>query len=803
MAHDSDLWAKVTALFDQLVDAPADQRETALATAPADVAEMVQTLLDASSRSGMLDVQPAAEPPAARLPGGLAEGDSVGPFVVERMLGRGGMGEVYLARRGGGDFVQQVAIKLLRIDAGHNLASFAQERATLARMDHPGIARLIDGGLRGDGRPWMAMEFVAGEPIDRWCKAHDASLDQRLELFVQLGEAVQFAHRNLVVHRDIKPGNVLVDADGRVRLLDFGIAKLTGEVDPGAETTLALMTPQYAAPEQFERGLITVATDVHALGVLLYELLAGRGPWAGTGSLGAIVRRVVDEEPAAPSRAANRDAPVPAAVLRGDLDAIVLKAIRKDPQDRYSSVAAMLDDIAAYRAMQPVAARDGSRRYVLNRFLRRNRWKVAAAGALAATALAGTAAVAVQSHRVRIERDNAVAQASRLDAMIQTMTLMFAQDRAAPDGSPRTAEAMLGDAAQRLLASLDRGARSGASVIALSDLYINMQDVQGAVTLLRGSLAKGIGAQDPLSVARMKSRLANIVVNVGGPEDPARLLDEAEAVYAVAAGVTDQDHLDLDRTRISIARKAHDYDAVMRMVLSTMDRADRVYAGDRSELLTFYNNSLVYAMEAGRFDVADTIFVRIAPITARADMRDTMQALGIEGLRGVAALRRDRAREAVGILGDVTARRRQAFGTSAGLANDLYQLGRAQLVLGDKAAALAAFDEAEGLALQTMGPAAPPTLLMRMSRAEALALAGRTGEADAELAAIAAPMAALPKPSLPQAAFAQSRGVVLAAKGQAEPARAEFATAAGMYRALGAPGAYGLRSVERQLANLR
>ncbi|MDQ2778503.1 MAG: serine/threonine protein kinase, partial [Pseudomonadota bacterium] len=278
--------AHVDALFDRLLDLPQSERAARLATFavgdPAVVAE-VASLLAAASACGDFLARPAVPTPATEPDATLGAGTRVGPWRVVRAIGRGGMGEVYEAQRVEGGYTQRAALKLLLREADAQSERFRIERQILARLQHSGIARLLDGGVAPDGRPYMAMEFVEGRDIGAVVAAGAASLDERLRLFVQVCDAVAYAHHHLVVHRDLKPANILVDADGQVRLLDFGVAKLLA--DDAANATLtrgAPLTPVYAAPEQLTGGVITTATDVYALGLLLFELLTGELPWATT-----------------------------------------------------------------------------------------------------------------------------------------------------------------------------------------------------------------------------------------------------------------------------------------------------------------------------------------------------------------------------------------------------------------------------------------------------------------------------------------------------------------------------------------
>jgi serine/threonine protein kinase/WD40 repeat protein len=318
-------------------------------------------------------------------------GRTIGPYKVVRVIAEGGMGTVYLAERTDGSFERQVAVKLIRsgLASADLLRRFHNERQVLAQLEHPNIARLLDGGATADGVPYLVMEYVDGEPIDRHCARAGLDVPQRLALFVEICGAVHHAHQNLVVHRDLKPGNVLVDAEGRVKLLDFGIAKL---LDPerleATATTLGPWTPRYASPEQVRGRPVTTATDVYSLGVILYELLTGRSPYRlESHSPTEVARAICEQEPHRPSQAVTEigarrepatDAPAPQParlrqLLAGDLDTITLKALRKEPARRYASVEELADDVRRHLAGRTVRARPDTYRYRLSKFVRRNK----------------------------------------------------------------------------------------------------------------------------------------------------------------------------------------------------------------------------------------------------------------------------------------------------------------------------------------------------------------------------------------------------------------------------------------------
>ena len=332
------------------------------------------------------------------------EGSRIGPYRLVRQIGRGGTALVFLAERDDGQFQQQVAVKLLRPghDSEMDQGRFRAERQILASLSHSNIASLLDGGMTDDGLPYLVIELIDGKPIDQYCDARSLTLRQRLEMFVTVIEATQYAHRNLVVHRDLKPSNILVTNDGQVKLLDFGLAKL---LDPGASahdlTAQRWMTPAYAAPEQVRGETATTLTDVYQLGVVLYQLLTGRLPFDTQRERPhELERAILEQEPPVPSTVRR--------ALRGDLDAIVLKALRKEPEQRYTSAQEFEDDIRRHLSGHPVLARRQTVGYRARRFARRHRLALAAASAI--VVLVGVYVVTVNSNRARVERALAAAE---------------------------------------------------------------------------------------------------------------------------------------------------------------------------------------------------------------------------------------------------------------------------------------------------------------------------------------------------------------------------------------------------------
>jgi serine/threonine-protein kinase len=411
---DADRWRQLQDWFAAARAIPSTEREAFLAAraqADPDLAAQVRALLIADASSGIMDAWAPQLASVAQVIEPAAPA-SVGSYRIVSEIGRGGMGTVYLADRAGADFDHRVAIKLIGTsDAGDPLHQrFLAERRILAGLVHPNIARLLDGGVTGDGRPYLVMEFVDGLQITTYCDANHLDVPARLRLFIDVCAAIQYAHQSLVIHRDLKPSNILVSGDGRVHLLDFGIAKL---IDPGREVMetrieARMMTPAYASPEQVKGEPLGTTSDIYSLGVLLYEMLCGCPPYEFTTTSPLQVATIVcEQDPPAPSaRVAGTDRRL-AHQLGGDLDSIVLMAMRKEPALRYASADMLRQDVERYLAGQPVLAHRGSRRYRLKKFVRRHRVEAAAAAIVMAALVGGLTVAVSQGQRAARERDRA------------------------------------------------------------------------------------------------------------------------------------------------------------------------------------------------------------------------------------------------------------------------------------------------------------------------------------------------------------------------------------------------------------
>ncbi len=679
--NDAGRWARARHWFDRLADL-----EPAAATAELDrlgadepeLAREVSELLAADRSAGDLDGK------AGRwvVPDSGADpnlGRRVGAWRIESVIGVGGMGTVYRAIRVDDAFDKTAALKMVRsgLDGARFRERFARERRIVAALEHPGIARVLDGGETDDGIPYLVLEYVEGTELVAYCRERALGVEDRLRLFRRVLDAVSAAHRRLVVHRDLKPSNILVTAAGEPKLLDFGIAKLLEPEPEGAAQTVAderLLTLDYASPEQIRGEPVTTGTDVYSLGVVLFELLVGRTPGSrGKGAVSGLERALAEREAERPSEAAQRAgdaAPVPSPVLRGDLDAIVAKALRPRPEDRYASVEDLAADIDGFLAGRPVAARRGSRRYRVAKFVARNRLVVAAA-ALALLALSGT--VALYTVRLRAERDRAERRFAETRELARA--LLFELHDAIRDIEGSTA-------ARRLL--LERGLR-----------YLERLRAESAgdPTLTR-EVAEGY-----LRVAEILSdRRAAAGLELA--QESAPLLETARSLVEprMASSPTLEDRRLMVRVLGAIARRRFE---------GELDPASRLVAARRAVALA---DTVVHDQPESATDWR---------ALARA-LRDEIDLLGFSG-------RIDRA-------GEAASRARQASAQAAALAPDDRDLrldraeselafGRVMYRLGRGEEALAAFAVALEL-LENLAREAPESVEIRDRLATVLAASG-------------------------------------------------------------------------------
>ncbi|MGA3125868.1 MAG: protein kinase [Candidatus Korobacteraceae bacterium] len=482
MNDSSELFQRVETIFQEALLTSEALRPALLqlmCKGDATLLEDVRSLLKAHECEELATASCQSE--AARSPESLPDQRRIGPYELDRLVGRGGMGAVYLAHRADGQFEQQVAIKLIDLPFVTSLfrERFRQERQILARLSHPNIARMLDGGVSEDGELYLVMEYADGLPIQRYCEQHSLSIRERIELFKSVCAAVRFAHQNLVVHRDLKPDNIIVLKDGTPKLLDFGTAKLLTAADGVAEGEFTRQgfysyTPNYASPEQILGQPISTASDIYSLGVLLFLLTTGVAPYElKEFTTGEMIRVICEEQPPRPSEKAA------SGTLDSDIDAIVMKALRKEPEERYASVDQLIADLQAYLDGRPVAAHQGSFRYHAGKFARRNKLALTGSALLCLSVVAGIGGVVWQARIANVERSKAEARAEDLRKLSnQLLSEIDEAIQKIPGSTP----------AQKLLVStvlehLDRAAKDASDdpqmELDLANAYTRLANVQG------------------------------------------------------------------------------------------------------------------------------------------------------------------------------------------------------------------------------------------------------------------------------------------------------------------------------------
>ncbi len=535
-------WTRLSPLLDELLDLDEAARRARLAALQPEDAALAAQLAEllqrdaALSQAGFLGAPAVPGLAALQALSGAgaaapAAGEAVGPYTLERLLGEGGMGSVWLARRSDGRYEGQVAIKFLRAEllglgggpAPGQAERFAREGAILARLAHPHIARLLDAGVARDGTlPYLVLEHVAGLPIDQWCEARQLDVRARVRLLLDVVDAVAHAHHRLILHRDLKPSNILVTPEGRALLLDFGIAKLLdGAAGPQPASDLtqragSAYTPHCAAPEQLQGGEVTTATDVYALGVLLYGLLGGGHPTTARDATPLErLRTVLEVQPPRLSQAvraqAGPDARRRARALRGDLDTIVAQALKKAPAERYANAAALADDLRRWLAHAPISARPDSRLYLAGRFVRRHRLAVAATGAATLVLAAAIGNALLEGREARRQRDQA-------EGLV---------------------EFMLGDLRRKLqpVGRLDVLDAVGARVLAhyaaepAARLDADALGRRARALHLIGELAEKRGQLDDAAQGFAEAARATAQLLARTPRDGQRIFDHAQSVY--------------------------------------------------------------------------------------------------------------------------------------------------------------------------------------------------------------------------------------------------------------------------------
>ena len=607
LAHtDRDNWARVARILDQILDAAdASDRESILQEQCGDDSKLrreVEALFAAAQDQEDILDQPLGEGTPDLLAGLASDlgetldtdqaGRTIDRYRLVEVLGRGGMGVVYLAERADEHFEKSVALKLIPrgLETPEKERRFLIERQILARLEHPGIARLLDGGVTDEGFPYLVMEYVDGEPIDEYCRNRGLSVRDRLELMRQVCTAAQYAHQNLVVHRDLKPSNILVTAERQAKLLDFGVGKILEEAEGDPATAFQPLTPEYASPEQIQNRAVSTATDVYSLGVLLYRLLTGTTPHrlrgSGSDSNGPMEDRAqtltkppsrvieagaggenLEAPPLSPQKLQKR--------LEGDLDTIALKALRKEPERRYASVIEMSDDIERHLEGRPIHARRSTWRYRAGKFVVRHRLSVAAAALISLLLGAGVVTIAWQGRVAARERDRAQLQAQRAERVADLLSSLFeAANPRQEAGEQVTARDLLDQGEARIRTELTDEPFLRAQLLeVMSRAYTGIGDFDKAADLASDSVSslRAEGPEANMELAKSLTTLGAIHFARGEYDECDAFLVEAVHLHEAEDPVSAEDlavtlgHLAQLRNTVG---KATEAEAILRRTLA-------------------------------------------------------------------------------------------------------------------------------------------------------------------------------------------------------------------------------------------
>jgi len=839
-------WRRLEELFHRLVELPPEVRLEAVEAECADDPELgreLRSLLEAD-RTGGDEISEVVDRALAEVEADHTEplgvGRRIGPYRTIRLLDTGGMGSVYLAERDDATYQAQVAVKLLRsplVDTDV-AGRFRAERQILANLHHPGIAGLLDGGATEDGTPYLVMEYVEGEPIDVYCRRSGLSVHDRLRLFRKVCAAVQYAHGRLVVHRDIKPANILVTAEGEPRLLDFGIAKLIGEAEGEGfgltRTGLRPMTPSYASPEQVRGDEITTATDVYALGALLYELLTGappfREPWNGHGgsAAGALEKAILERDPEPPSGAMQQPSVTNTGIPVGtldrarrevgqDLDTIVLKALQKDPLRRYDSVDQLSEDAGRFLDGLPVRARPDTWTYRTRKFVRRNRGMVVGSLSGFLTVLLFAIGSAVQAVQLQRQRDQARLERDRASAVSDFLVSVFhSSDPNESKGADITAREILANGGRRVRDELaDRPRIQLAVMGAIGTVYRSLGEYDSAAVFLEDAVDKAGSTEGKESLAYAKALVDLASLDrLHGDLAKARELDEealeirrkklgpddvlTAEVWNNLGAIDDdrgkyqdseKEHLEALRIRRKKLGEHHSFTATSYSNLSTlyvdMGRYDEaveyaqralevrrtLFPEDHMDIAVSLNNLASALQYAGRYDEAEPDYLESLRIRKKLLPPGHPSILVVEdNLAGLYLLEHEYARAAKQFKLLVEVWRKRGD-DPVGLARGLSNMAVALTRSGQAEEAIPAFKEADSLMSASYGPDNPTLAYPRQGLGDAYARLGRDADAERAYRNVLSLRRRLLKKDDPNVAFTEDKlGTFLLDRGRVDEA---------------------------------
>ena len=748
---DAERWKRLSPLLDVLLELDAEARAAQLKILRAqepDIVEELEKLLALEDDSGDFMAQPLLD----KHGGQPQAGTLVGPYRMEVVLGEGGMGMVWLASRADGLYQRKVALKLLRPGlADPNLRlRFSREREILARLAHPNIARLLDAGIGSEGQPYLALEYVEGISITDYCQAHGLSVDTRLKLFLQICEAVSHAHANLIVHRDLKPSNILVTPTGEVRLLDFGIAKLLDDPEPvplNPRTEVRAFTLHYAAPEQVRGEPVTTMTDVYSLGVVLYELLAGTKPYRLRRQTDAEWEQaILAVEPLKPSTASQRstdgsrdnspDARRQARRLSGDLDNIVLKALAKQPEQRYASVEALSLDLRRHLQGRPVQARPQSWGYRLNKYVSRHRWALAASIVVASLLFAALGVSVWQGRQ-------AMRETARAQAMQDFVIGLFDNAGVAQQGN-------IFDARKLLVAGERRGERE------LAD--------------------------QPLTHAELLGVIARLRIGLGDYQEALALLERQDALLAQLDSAPVGLRLEAVTQHGRTLRLLDRNKECLQIMAPAESLVSRLQSQQPSQEADFFSQFGRCRRLVGERQAADQLYKR--SLALRSALKDEIGVA--ENLYDLALIDNDlgRTREALAGYDEALAHLRKHVGGTNSLAAEI-QVSRGRLfrARGDTDTAQATFRDALVIAEEIHGEQHPTTLGVRRLLVAILVDQEHYAEAERQIAPLYALTVKALGPDHRETGLARNtRGIIALELGRMDAAIADVAEAVRIWR---------------------
>ncbi len=794
-------WPRLSALIDEAMELPLTEQRAFVAAQTDDdpdfqaaafhFIDSLHSGLTGFMRTGAMGTDQADRPPP------LVEGERIGVWSVKTLIGEGGMGRVYAVERVEGGFTQAGALKLNDALPGTDLLVMAQERQVLADLDHPSIARILDGGGLPDGSSWMVMERIDGPTIDRWCADRKLGLADRVQLVLAAAEGLAQAHARLVLHRDLKPSNILVDPMGQPRLIDFGIARRIGSLEAAAPERLSLA---YAAPELVEGLSVGPASDVYGMAQVLHELLTGHPAARRSGLPAGIASAVDGAAPAAINRGAllaDIAQRAPSALL-DDVAAVLSLALRSDPAARYPTIDAFASDLRRALDGRAVDARGHEPGYRFWRWLMRFKWPVAGAAAIALSLAGGLGAALWQAREAKLARDAAVVEADRTEAVRQSLFLVLGEstEAAGPEGSRKE---VLGRAAERLTREFARDPANYAPVLkALGELYFHSNDYPGAIGLLKpvASLPLGTATAQaskvpPEVIAEAKVDLAQVYLRTGEPEQARAMLAAAQAFWASDPARWQSDMIE---SRLAEAQIVRDLDkdppraaAILRRAL-----ADRIaMSGPANRDVAIFQNNLGNVLSTmGQHDEAAASFRQAQATWAAIGASETPDAMNTVNNLAASEVLAGRPKAAVPQFAEAVRLRRVLFGPSAALAALINNHAKALLLSNDAAQALPLAREATAMAREYAGEGSMLHAASAAGLSEALLATGQAKDALATAqsghrAALQTSGAGTP----PEIVALIALGRAHAATGSKDAARSQLASAEKGVAAMGPAGA--------------